>query len=257
LGIRLAITLPYVAADEKTPPKAPYMYSSPKAVFHAYRNALNRHEWQSSFFCMSPKARRDLVFEAFVSFGLHQHDPEFVGLLNKFGVDMKAMYAEYQKRYKKKHGTDTAKAIGDRNRAAAKAAEYGNNHATKQPASERTLATTSGAEQTPARCDHPHDEDLYREVVGDQIKDNVGFFVEVTRLLTQMEHDSPTGDLSPEILGDLEQVSVNDDVATGRAEVRHFHLEARNAEPLRKVATTSYTTYRFRRLNGGWLIESY
>jgi hypothetical protein len=95
------------------------------------------------------------------------------------------------------------------------------------------------------------DQDLLRQVFFALTKDKVGFFTEVQKELNKQGGRS----LAPVIAGDLEDLTVNGDTATGRVVVRLFHLgHDRGGGPEREVETTSYTTFHFRRVKRGWLL---
>lgn len=92
------------------------------------------------------------------------------------------------------------------------------------------------------------DRSLIQEIVSAQITDKEGFFVEMTKALGRSE-------LEPE-LGELEQIQVEGEKATGRANKMVFHLEGGVGVPDRKVGEKITATFRFSKEKGSWLIDT-
>ena len=89
------------------------------------------------------------------------------------------------------------------------------------------------------------DRDLLVDVVAAHVKDKAGFF---EAEINQFEKNP----VSP--LGDLDQLVIDDDTATGRAATPGFHYETPGKTP-RKVEDKTYKAFHFRRVNGGWLLD--
>jgi hypothetical protein len=135
------------------------------------------------------------------------------GTVNKY-VDP-ALFADYEKDYKKKHGIDFAKFMAEHQH-------------------DRTPPPT-------------HDEQLWRAAVVAHIKDKAGF-VEAVATLSKDPVWPP--------LGELDRLFVQGDTATGHAKET---LVPRPGEPPPKPGKSPLvidTTVGFRRVNGGWLIDS-
>jgi hypothetical protein len=91
------------------------------------------------------------------------------------------------------------------------------------------------------------DRELLVDVVAAHVKDKAGFF---EAEINQFEKES----VSP--LGDLEQLVVDDHTATGRAATPGFHYETPPGKAHQKIEDKIYQTFKFRRVNGGWLLDS-
>jgi hypothetical protein len=131
-------------------------------------------------------------------------------------VDGTTLNDDYEKKYKEKHGIDLPK-------------------------------LRAGRETDPTFVPPPPDRDLLRDVVAAHVKDKAGFF-EANAKLSEKNPVSP--------LGDLEQLVIDDDTATGRAATPGFHYETPGKTP-RKVEDKTYKAFHFRRVNGGWLLDLY
>jgi len=89
------------------------------------------------------------------------------------------------------------------------------------------------------------DRNLARDVVIARVKDKAEFYEAASNLFDRK------GAVSP--LGDLEELVVHGDTATGRARITIFHLESLGAGASRTVGDKVYRSFSFRRVNGGWL----
>jgi hypothetical protein len=97
--------------------------------------------------------------------------------------------------------------------------------------------------KNPTSAPPPHDGQLWNEVVVAHVKDKVGFCEAVEKLF---------GNNPVEPLGDLEQVAVDGDTATGKAKLTLGPLPGELPRAVDKIDTT----YRFRKIDGGWLLDS-
>ena len=140
-------------------------------------------------------------------------------------VDARAAVDDYEKQYKKKHGIDLAKFRADHQH-------------------DRTFVTPP-----------PQDEQLWRDAVVSHVKDKLGFCVAVAKHFD--ERDANRHEEKPVwSLGDLEQLVVQGDVATGHAKET---MLPRGGESPRKPGQPPPIydkPFEFRRLNGGWLLDS-
>ena len=90
----------------------------------------------------------------------------------------------------------------------------------------------------------PNDEELNRQALFDATKDKVGFFAAVHKILEK--------DRKPNVIGELEQVAIDGDTATGRVEITIVPQPGESPP----VVDKNYKTFKFRRVNGGWLLDS-
>jgi hypothetical protein len=196
-------------------------YPSPAAVFDAYREARSGRDWRKCFSCLTSKVQDDAIFENV--FACAEHDSkEERAILKKYGVDEATLTDTLKKEYKAKHGVYPDDAT--LNDALDK--EYGAD------------AAKSGAAQIGTKSGPPPvatNRDVMRNIVSTHVKDKAGFF-EANASLLEKNAITP--------LGDLEQIVVNGDTATGRANVG------------RQIEDKIYKSFRFRRVNGGWLLDS-
>jgi hypothetical protein len=133
-------------------------------------------------------------------------------ILSKYGLDDASLKIPLRKEYQEKYGVDIA-----------------------------TLDENSHGEAT--RTPPSLDRESVVEFVSAQVKDKVGFFGSVANL----SRDIPVAPL-----GDLEQVVIHNDAATGGATMT---TAPTLGEPP-PVVDKTHKTFRFRRVNGGWLLDS-
>ena len=103
--------------------------------------------------------------------------------------------------------------------------------------------SSAGHENDPTFVPPPHDDQLWRDVVVANVKDKAGFFEAVAKL-------SEKDPVWP--VGDLEQVVVQSDTATGRAKLTFVPSAGEPRPTVDKIDKT----FKFRRVNGGWLLDS-
>jgi len=195
-------------------------YPSPKAVFDAYREARAKRDAWVVFSLLTPQTQNDAVFEAIFSCMERQgtdaikgrrSEAEEIGRVVERYFDYPAAEDDYNKRYKKKHGTD--------------------------PNTSR------------------RDNQLWYDAVTAHVKDKAGFYVAVTKHFEESavkRHEEKP--ISP--IGDLEQVAVQDDTATGHAATLGFHYDTPPGKPAQRVEDNIDKTFKFRKVNGGWLLDS-
>lgn len=189
-------------------------YQSPSAVFDAYREARAKRDWRKCFSCLTPETQNEAVFEVFFSC-TESNSKESRAVVEKY-VDNAAASAEFEKKYKEKHGIDITE-------------------------------TSKGHETDPTYTPPAPDRDLLRDAVAAHVKDKAGFYDAAANLFAK----TPA---SP--LGDLKQMVVHDDTATGRVATPGFHYETPPGESPRKVEDKIYKPFEFRRVTGGWLLDS-
>src|SRR6476619_640482 len=66
---------------QKPTPEAPKNYSSPNAVFEAYREACAKGDTRTTFLCLTPELRDEEVFEAYFACNLKDDSPKVVAVL--------------------------------------------------------------------------------------------------------------------------------------------------------------------------------
>jgi hypothetical protein len=200
----------------------PTRYQSPKAVFDAYREAHARRDARTIFSLLTPHARDDAVFESLFSCmerqgadaitGRRSEAEEIGRIVGKY-FDSPAAENDYNKQYKKKHGTGPK---------------------------------TS-----------PHDDQSWYDVVTAHVKDKAGLVEAVAKhfedIAAKRHEENP---ISP--LGDLENLVVRGDTATGSAKETILRRIASGESPPKAGGppSTHDKPFKFRRVNGGWLLDS-
>jgi hypothetical protein len=202
--------------------KATQGYASPQAVFNAYQEARMNREDRNLFSLLTPEAQNDAVFESF--FACMEQGSKEMGPIVPQYVDLATLGDDYEKQYKKKHGIDLAKFRAEHEH-------------------DRTFVAPP-----------PHDDQLWRDVVAAHIKDKAGFFEAVAKHFD--ERDAKRHEEAPvSPLGELEQVVVHDDMATGHAKMTILRRPG-ESPPKSEKPSVYEKPFKFRRLNGGWLLDS-
>jgi hypothetical protein len=202
-------------ASDSAEHKSPVRYSSPADVFNAYREARSKRDWRKCFHCLTPEAQKDALFETYFACGM-SGSKEVATICEKF-IDGVTLNADYEKRYKEKHGMSIAEV-----------------RAKEQTEEPRGPTATS-------------DRDLLVEALNAQIQDKVGFYEAALNLLESSDSPSP--------IGDLGQMVIEGDSATGAADIAIVHYEMKPGEPEKRVDDKVPKTFKFRKVNGGWLIK--
>lgn len=213
----------------------PKLYPSPKAVFDAYREACARRDWRACFPLLSREGQDDAVFEAYFSLMMDPQDEQSYAVLKRYGVDETTLTRDLKREYKAKHGVEPAddKALLDFLEK-----EYKAKHGVDAPESRDTWSRELDLWY----------RDIWTDVLWRHIKDKAGFYAAAVNLALEKYPDPP--------LGDLEQVAVQNDTATGRVAFPSFHYETPPGKKTRKVEDTIYKTFYFRKVNRGWLLDS-
>ena len=198
----------------------PNSYPSPAAIFDAYRKARDKRDARAVFSLLTPEAQSDAVFETVFSCMERQGTDAITGRRS----DAKEIGRIVEKHF------DYPAVVDDYN------TQYKKKHGTDPKTS-------------------PHDDKVWYDAVTAHVKDKAGFYVAVTKHFEEraakLHEEKP---VSP--LGDLEHVVVQDDTATGHAATFGFHYETPPGKPTQKVEDRIDKTFKFRRINGGWLLDS-
>ena len=228
-----------ITAEQKEPTMQ--AYSSPNAVFDAYRQAYQRRDWRTLYFLFTPKVQRDMVFEAYFACG-ELDDPKLKAVQKTFGCSEAALRKRYLEEYKRKHGhnEEIDKYLAEIEKATADAES-------NKRGAEPTKKEISDMAPSPAEAAVnalPNDEDLLRQVLYDLTKDKVGFFTAVQEVLEKRRKLN--------VIGDLEEVTIKGDTATGRAKITIVPKPGESPPKVDKIDKT----FKFRRVDGGWLLDS-
>jgi hypothetical protein len=243
LGLLACISMVLLSACRRDTPdqKEPVLktHSSPNAVFDAYRQAARSGDWRAFYFLFTPEAQRDMVFEAEFVCGV-RNDPALKVIQKRFGPAEAAVGQRYWKEYKRKHGhaevidTFLLKAIPYWERKE----QLGGGKETAQ------AGTVPRPPESAVMDDLPDDEELLRQAVYDATKNKVAYFAEVQKLVGKGR--------KPNIVGDLEQVAIKGDTATGRVTITVVPQPPDSPQKIDKFDKT----FKLRRINGGWLLDS-
>jgi hypothetical protein len=76
-----------ICAAEESRQVIPVKYSSPEAVFDAYREALGKRDWRTIYLCYTPDAQKSAIFETYFASQVHRRTKAIEGVLKKFLVD--------------------------------------------------------------------------------------------------------------------------------------------------------------------------
>jgi hypothetical protein len=204
-------------------------YQSPKAVFDAYREAQEKQEWRKLFSLLTPEAQKDAVFESFFACmerhgadAITRRDTEGMDRLIRKYLDTSTLNEDFQKQYEKKHGVDQVKSEADHQ---------------------------SDQKFVPP----PRDDQLWHDIVAAHINDKAGFYEAVAKYFDESAAKRHEGNQISK-LGDLEQVVLHDDTASGQAKVT---IMPRPGETKGGGPPPAYDKpFKFRRIDGGWLIDS-
>jgi hypothetical protein len=195
------------------------IYATPADVFEAYKEAEWKREWRKSFDCFTPEAQKNMMFELAFQVGLSALDGSQKASLKKFfdGKREPDFEQEFQEKFGMDHATFREKMRGDPNLAAMEAAE----------------------------------QQLVRDVMAAHVRDKAGYF-EAVRNLLDLSNDRG-------FVGELKQVTVEGDTASGQADSIYQSLSNEVSDEgkrvQKRVRTRFDNTLRFRKVNGGWLIE--
>jgi hypothetical protein len=218
LTFLLAMALPLLgwAEEPNSKQSKANRYASPTAVFEAYREARGSRDTRTCFSCLTPVMQDEVVFQTF--FECAERNSKEDQALIKSQIDLSAANDDYEKRYKVKHGIDLPK-------------------------------VRAGHENDPKFVPPANDDGLLRDAVAAHVKDIPGF-VEAAAKLSKERPVSP--------LGDLRDLVVQGDTATGHAKVTIVPNVAGGETPVKPGESPAVydRPFKFRRVDGGWLINS-
>lgn len=232
----------------ETVQERPKVYSSPTAVFDAFRESRDKQDWQTMLSCLTPELRDDQVFEAFFGCSMQPSDPKTVAVLKKHRVGLQAIQTEYHRRYKEKHGIDIVKLLEERTAAAEKAEQSRKAQKDARPSGEAQGGAVPGSSEQLGPPLPPADEGLLRKTVCAAIRNKPAFCADVDSIIRNGERPAP--------LGKLEQLRVQGDKADGLAKTVIYHFASGPDNRLQKVGQEIDLRFRFSKLNGNWFIES-
>jgi len=237
----LAISICLEAAATEKDPKAP-VYQTPNAVFDAYRQTGRDGDWESHYRLHTRDAQRDLVFESHFFCGMAGRDRRKAveAVQRKSGCSELEFGKRFFEQYKRKHGH--ADVI---DKFLAKAIPYWEavDKATMN-ADDDEPVRVKPPKGDPGMDSLPDDKELARETLYEVTRDKVGFYAGVTAIASEGRN--------PSIIADLRDLVIDGDTATGRATITT--VPGPGESP--KNGRAFDRTYRFRRVNGGWLIDS-
>lgn len=247
LGLAMLVAnVSYGGRPEATPPLG---YKSPVAVYSAYRNAREKGDWRTVFFCMTPRSRDGEVFPAYDGCLFRQHDPKVRAVMKKYGVEVDKVMKRYVEEYKKKHGVALpTEEIAGRDVEKPK---------TDKPTVSGALAASADSvapvpNGPPPPSLPPVDNDILRKLVLQMVTDKAGFYAEAME--TYLPHGRQSDSLLPEY-SNLEELRVSGDEATGRVTMTTFMLRGAPGEPERREKSLVIRGQAlFRRLDGRWFL---
>ncbi len=191
-------------------------YSSPKTVFNAYREASAKRDRRKLFACYTPRVQDFIVCNSYFVC-VERNSKEDIAALNKY-VDEARIKQEYEKKYEAKHGVDLGKLLK----------EHGND---------------------PNFVPPPRDDQLWVDAVVANVKNKLEF-VEAVAKVTERKPVPRRGD--------LEGLVIQGDTATGHAKETLLPDVEAGETPLKPGESPAVydRPFKFRRINGGWLIDS-
>ena len=108
IALFLATTIrpSYCSSAENAGKQRQVVYSSPSAVFGSFTRARENMDWGKVFSCMTVALQNQAIVEACMACQMHQDNPKFVAIQEKYGATEEAINNAYFKRYRKKHKID-------------------------------------------------------------------------------------------------------------------------------------------------------
>jgi hypothetical protein len=241
-------------------------YSSPQEAFSARRNAVDRRDWRTAFFTLTPQAQDAEILGLFDSCIFHQErNVTARAAMKKYGLAIDTVFAEYNKAYHQKYGVDLDKLqaeVDEYNKKNTKPlvdlpglgtdVKLRGAQATnpRQPRPRITPAPTASSEpgQKSAPSLPDTDGDLLAKVVLRLVTDKAGFCEEAQEAITPKVR----GRLAPDY-GDLEAITVSRESATGWLTVTYYSLSAKGGLETRN-SYHERVPVPFRKLNGRWYV---
>ena len=101
--------------EDRAQSDEPAAYSSPQAVYDAYRRAQDKHDWRTAFCCLTPHGKDIAMLEGFMICTLHRSDERVEAILKKHAIEFAAVEADLQRLTKQKDvdGGEVADKQGD------------------------------------------------------------------------------------------------------------------------------------------------
>jgi hypothetical protein len=233
-------------ADEpkrsQVPAPAKPVYSSPQAVFDAFRQAARKEDWQTVYNCHTPEGRADLVFEAYFACGVKEGE-KVEALLKKHRATESEFNALYAQRLQKEQGADGAKATKDGAKMPPEPQTSQADSKSVQKVADPAATVPGGkAPDVPSR-----DREWVVELVNSLIEDKPGFYADVSALFANSDN--------PSNLGPLQDVVITGAKATGRASTFVYGIKSEAGRPNQKFAQKLMRDFRFKKTASGWLME--
>jgi hypothetical protein len=254
LVLILGLTAPAADPGRRETPNGPAAqgYPSPREAYEAYRQALDKDDWRTAFYCFTPAAGDDQVFGTFDGATFRAEEPKVAAAMKKYGLGVETVMKEYTKQYRDKHGVDLEKLQAEiARRRQERLKKYIEDHPEARVVTDDYEAVTVPAEAEPKLSMPPFDHELLREIVLRFVTDKAGFYAEVNGATIPAKKN----DTLRSTLGPLERVTITGDRATGWITVTNYHLafaadgiERKEPDPPRPQRM------RFRRLNGRWFL---
>ena len=240
VGVLVSLQAELLPQDRPTPKsaaQAPTVYATPNAVFDAYREAIAKNDTRTVLLCQVPEMRGD-AYQAFVSSGMAADKPKVVAVLKKFGTE--AIWPQYVKQYKSKHGVDPEKAEVEYDAKLEKAlSDYYARHGKNAPYPE-AIVKQLGAE--------PRDEQLLRSIANQKIPDSIAFIAE-------LEDAARNADSEPNLLGPLKNLRIKGDTAEAETTQAIYGISSEGAgKPNKRFRQDVPMPINFRKTKAGWLI---
>jgi len=155
---------------------------------------------------------------------MHQNNPKVIAVLRKFNVDENKFNQTFTKLYKAKFGVDYETAEADYQAKVEKAVRAG------QPVPERA-----------------NDLDVRYKAINTLVADRVGFITAV-----EAAFKSPNDD--PAVLGELRDLTIQENKAVGRHSTRVYHLQG-DGRGSQKGFQDVVGQIHFRKTKDGWFIS--
>ena len=170
---------------------------------------------------------------------------QVAALVERYGIEQMAISAECCKRYKEKHGIDIEKIQTQyQEKRASAVAEYYRKQGITEPAPVPEYVTKDIVmPRLP-----PMEKDLDQKILFERIGDRVAFLVAAYKVLRNPDDD-------PKCIGQLNNVRVNGDKATGQATQRIYNLRSTAGQPPQKGWQDIDGPFYFIKINGGWFIH--
>jgi hypothetical protein len=198
-------------------------YQTPTAVFDAYREARGKRNYRKVFSCLTSESQNDAIFEAFFT----------------------CMEAQ---------GADAIKGRGPEAKGIGRLVGRFLDARTLHDDCEKQYKKKHSIDSAKPLPPDARDDQLWRDVVVSHIKDKAGFYEAVVKHFD--ERAAKRHEERPvEPLGELQRLDVHGahgEWATGSAKLTLIPGPGESPPVVNPIDKT----FRFRKVNGGWLIDS-